>query len=435
MSLRRRSIAGVCALMVVVGGLTLPASADEREDLVNQQEQNAQREREIKSTLEGLDVNLQDAFLELEKTRSQIPRAEADLATAQNELAIAERQAQANAALLFSAKEELASISGELSTSSAAALQTKRKLAEIARATYRGETMPNAIDLVLGSASAKEFTDAYRVNAALTRTQSAAFTELSQSVARSKNRQSRQEAVEDRVEELKAESDALVVARDNARDVAQTHKDTLLELESSITAQTQSLEQRKAEFEASLVEVEKSQQAASARIAAIDEENRRREAERLAALNAAQQAAAAAQRASAAGGWLNPPIPGPLVVTSPFGMRVYPLGNYRRMHQGVDLQSACGDPQYAAADGVVASTEFDVGGGNIVYVNHGIHNGSSYVTAHMHLSAIKVAPGQRVSQGDLIGLSGATGRVTGCHVHFEVWQNGTAINPMGLPGF
>lgn len=194
------------------------------------------------------------------------------------------------------------------------------------------------------------------------------------------------------------------------------------------------MEQRKSEFEASLAQVEQAQAAASARIAAIDEENRRREAERL---EAERQAAnrASAQHATTGGGWLNPPIPGPLVVTSPFGMRVYPLGNYQRMHLGVDLASACGDPQYAAADGVVASTEFDIGGGNIVYVNHGIHNGSSYVTAHMHLSAIKVVPGQQVSQGDLIGLSGATGRVTGCHVHFEVWQNGTAINPMGLPGF
>ncbi|USR78948.1 M23 family metallopeptidase [Arcanobacterium pinnipediorum] len=434
MGLRRRSIAFTCALTVITGGLVFPAMADERDDLVHQQEQNAQRQREITSTLEGLDVNLQDAFLELEKTRSQIPQAEAELASAENDLAIAQRQAQANAALLLSAQEELTSISGELSSSSQQAVQTKQTLAEIARATYRGETMPNALDLVLGSASAKEFTDAYRVNATLTRTQSAAFTEATQSVARSKNRKSRQEAVEDRISELKAQSDALVVAQNKARSAAQQHKDTLLGLADSITEQTKNLEQRKSEFEASLAQVEQAQAAASARIAAIDEENRRREAERL---EAERQAAnrASAQHATTGGGWLNPPIPGPLVVTSPFGMRVYPLGNYQRMHLGVDLASACGDPQYAAADGVVASTEFDIGGGNIVYVNHGIHNGSSYVTAHMHLSAIKVVPGQQVSQGDLIGLSGATGRVTGCHVHFEVWQNGTAINPMGLPGF
>lgn len=171
MGLRRRSIAFTCALTVITGGLVFPAMADERDDLVHQQEQNAQRQREITSTLEGLDVNLQDAFLELEKTRSQIPQAEAELASAENDLAIAQRQAQANAALLLSAQEELTSISGELSSSSQQAVQTKQTLAEIARATYRGETMPNALDLVLGSASAKEFTDAYRVNATLTRTQ------------------------------------------------------------------------------------------------------------------------------------------------------------------------------------------------------------------------------------------------------------------------
>lgn len=426
MNSRRKFIATVATVTMVVTGLALPAWADERQDLVNQQQENENRMKEIKSSLEGIDVNLQDAFLELEKTRSQIPGAEADLANAQQELATAERKAQANAALLSAAQNELAGISGELSTSSQEADKTKQTLAEIARATYRGETMPTAIDLVVGSASAEEFTNAYRVNAAVTRAQSAALTELSQAVAQSKNRQSRQQAVEKRVTELKAEADAIVVVRDKARDEAEQRKTQLVDLEASINAQTQDLEKRKAEFEASLNQVEQEQQAAAARIAAIDEENRRKEAER---------AAAGQASATTGSGWLNPPIPGPLVVTSPFGMRIYPLGNYRRMHYGVDLASPCGDPQYAAADGVIDSTMFDVGGGNIVYVNHGIHNGSSYVTSHMHLSAIKVVPGQRVSQGDLIGLSGATGRVTGCHVHFEVWQNGTAINPMGLPGF
>lgn len=427
MSFRRRSIAFVSAITVVVAGFAFPAWGDERQDLVDKQQQNAAKANEIKSSLEGLDANLQEAFLELEKTRARIPGVEAELAQAENELASAERQAQANTALLSSAQEELRGIAGELSDSSKAAKQTRQTLAEIARATYRGETMPSALDLVMGSASAEEFTNAYRVNAAVTRTQTAALTELSQSVARSKNHQSRQEAVEERVAELKAESDAIVVAKNSAKNEAEARKTELLNLESSITAKQSELEQRKHDVEGSLAQIAQEQQATASRIAAIDEENRRAEAERRRQQNSAP--------AVTGGGWLNPPIPGPLVVTSPFGMRVYPLGNYRSMHYGVDLSSACGNPQYAAASGTVASTEFDYGGGNIVYVNHGIRNGASYVTAYMHLSAIKVSPGQRLNQGDLIGLTGATGRVTGCHVHFEVWQNGTAINPMGLPGF
>ncbi|SPT75579.1 Membrane-bound metallopeptidase [Arcanobacterium haemolyticum] len=186
MSFRRRSIAFVSAITVVVAGFAFPAWGDERQDLVDKQQQNAAKANEIKSSLEGLDANLQEAFLELEKTRARIPGVEAELAQAENELASAERQAQANTALLSSAQEELRGIAGELSDSSKAAKQTRQTLAEIARATYRGETMPSALDLVMGSASAEEFTNAYRVNAAVTRTQTAALTELSQSVARSK---------------------------------------------------------------------------------------------------------------------------------------------------------------------------------------------------------------------------------------------------------
>lgn len=198
---------------------------------------------------------------------------------------------------MSAAQNELAGISGELSTSSQEADKTKQTLAEIARATYRGETMPTAIDLVVGSASAEEFTNAYRVNAAVTRAQSAALTELSQAVAQSKNRQSRQQAVEKRVTELKAEADAIVVVRDKARDEAEQRKTQLVDLEASINAQTQDLEKRKAEFEASLNQVEQEQQAAAARIAAIDEENRRKEAER---------AAAGQASATTGSGWLNP---------------------------------------------------------------------------------------------------------------------------------
>lgn len=67
MNSRRKFIATVATVTMVVTGLALPAWADERQDLVNQQQENENRMKEIKSSLEGIDVNLQDAFLELEK--------------------------------------------------------------------------------------------------------------------------------------------------------------------------------------------------------------------------------------------------------------------------------------------------------------------------------------------------------------------------------
>ncbi|MDY5142942.1 M23 family metallopeptidase, partial [Actinotignum timonense] len=139
-----------------------------------------------------------------------------------------------------------------------------------------------------------------------------------------------------------------------------------------------------------------------------------------------------------ASGALIPPVPAPLYVTSPFGMRVYPFDGGWWMHEGVDLRSACGNPQYAAAAGVVAAVRPASGNGthgNQVILNLGYINGSSYVVVYNHLSGFNVSVGQSVGQGDVIGWTGMTGMVTGCHVHFEVWQDGVVIDPMSLPGF
>lgn len=125
-------------------------------------------------------------------------------------------------------------------------------------------------------------------------------------------------------------------------------------------------------------------------------------------------------------------------MTSSYGYRVYPITGGWFMHNGVDLRSACGNSQVSAASGTVSAVKPAYGNGthgNQVIINHGIIGGNSYVTVYNHLSRFAVSTGESVSQGEVIGYTGATGNVTGCHVHFEVWKNGSTIDPMGLPGF
>lgn len=449
--MKRRLTSAVTATALAMSGwaMTLPAYGQDRQDLVDQQEENERRITELQSSLEGVDVDLQQAFLDLEETRGLIPDAEAELAQAENDLASAVRQAEANAALLTAAQSELETISGEIEQNEDAADTTRYSLAEIARATYRGETVPSAIDLVLGSTSPEEYANAFRVNSAVTRTQTAALTQLEQEAATNKNREARQLAVEERVTELKAEADQLVVVTEQARAEASERKAELESLEASIVAQTDELESKRKIYEASIETIEADNKSVAQRIAEIDEENRRKEAERQAKMEAQSGSrpsgssgssggsSASSSGSTSTGNFFAKPIPGSLWVTSPWGWRNHPFGG-RAMHQGVDLASACGDPQYASAPGTVVKViPASVGytGGNMVYINHGIVSGSSYVTTHMHLSRFNVSVGQTVNRGDLIGWTGATGRVTGCHVHFEVWKNGSTINPMGLPGF
>lgn len=122
--------------------------------------------------------------------------------------------------------------------------------------------------------------------------------------------------------------------------------------------------------------------------------------------------------------------------TSPFGMRKDPVtGKFSRMHYGADIANSSGTPIVAAADGVV----FRAGGhssyGNHVMITHSI-NGQVYTTVYAHLSSMNVGVGQVVKKGQKIGGMGATGRVTGVHLHFELYRGayryGSAINPVGI---
>ena len=110
---------------------------------------------------------------------------------------------------------------------------------------------------------------------------------------------------------------------------------------------------------------------------------------------------------------------------SPFGRRIDPLAGVRAMHEGIDFGAPSGTPVSAAAGGVVDGASFHPEYGYLIELNHGNEFSSRYA----HLSKLKVKPGQVVKRGQLIGLSGNTGRSTGPHLHFEVRFKGVAQNP------
>jgi murein DD-endopeptidase MepM/ murein hydrolase activator NlpD len=118
------------------------------------------------------------------------------------------------------------------------------------------------------------------------------------------------------------------------------------------------------------------------------------------------------------------------VMTSSYGKRRHPVLGYTRMHKGVDFRAYTGTPIMAAGDGVIERASRYGSFGNYVRIRH---NGS-YKTAYAHLSKYGrgVKKGARVKQGQVIGYSGATGRVTGAHLHYEVYYNGKQVNPMSL---
>ncbi|TCD06568.1 M23 family metallopeptidase [Erythrobacteraceae bacterium CFH 75059] len=112
--------------------------------------------------------------------------------------------------------------------------------------------------------------------------------------------------------------------------------------------------------------------------------------------------------------------------TSQFGMRSHPVLGGRRQHHGIDLAAPTGTPVYATADGTVSMAQFYGAYGNYIQIEHG----GDMQTRYAHLSGKVVAPGERVTKGQLIGFVGSTGRSTGPHLHYEVRIAGQPVDPL-----
>ncbi len=118
------------------------------------------------------------------------------------------------------------------------------------------------------------------------------------------------------------------------------------------------------------------------------------------------------------------PAEGP--ITSKFGMRVHPVFNDLRMHQGIDIGVEEGTPVKAVLDGSVEKVDYDSELGKYVLLKHN----DRLETLYGHLSEITVSVNDKVKQNDTIGKSGATGLVTSPNLHFEVWENEKAVDPL-----
>jgi murein DD-endopeptidase MepM/ murein hydrolase activator NlpD len=121
-------------------------------------------------------------------------------------------------------------------------------------------------------------------------------------------------------------------------------------------------------------------------------------------------------------------VPRETKITSPFGTGRMFNGVVASRHLGVDFRGDTGAPVFAANRGVVALVDTFFLAGRIIYVDHG----GGVVTGYFHLSKPLVAKGDTVERGQRIGLVGATGRVTGPHLHWSARYGALTVNPLGL---
>ena len=222
----------------------------------------------------------------------------------------------------------------------------------------------------------------------------------------------------------------------------------LQDLQAEIEEKKESLETQKAESEAAKAELvskkselNKQREAAIALVAQMrgsksefqeDMDDLSAEAEavqaqilKLSKELAAQQAAQGKPSNAALGGYIWPVSS--RRITSTFGGRASPGGIGSTNHKGIDIGGVGYTTEiHAAKAGTVIVSQYSRSYGNYVVVSHGSGN----TTLYAHMSSRKVSVGQYVNQGDVLGITGSTGNSTGPHLHFEITENGTRINPL-----
>ncbi|WOD44124.1 M23 family metallopeptidase [Hwangdonia lutea] len=116
-------------------------------------------------------------------------------------------------------------------------------------------------------------------------------------------------------------------------------------------------------------------------------------------------------------------------MASGYGMRSDPFTKVRKMHWGMDFTAPRGTPVYATGDGIVKRADAGSSGyGKHIRIDHGF----GYMSLYAHLYKYNVKRNQKVKRGDLIGFVGSTGRSQAPHLHYEIWKDGTRINPINF---
>lgn len=427
-------VLGVAALLAA--GLSVPASAtplstaptaggvspgivkvskdDEKKRLAAQQQAAKQREQALAAQLEGVNANIVEMAVALERTKSAIPMAQTRLKAAQDRKAAAEAEHAAIQSRLDIANAQKDRIASDIKAGEAIIAKSEVTIGQIARQRYRGGKLNDSLwSMLFDSSSIDELTRRAQAASTLTHSQNQIILEAQEATAANVNARARQEAVAERIGELEAKAAQAVSDAAAAQAEEQRHLQSIQDLQSQQLSQQQQLNSQRQSFQDQILREQQTQAQAVARIAQLN----------------GQPATLPARNIS--GGIFGAPLSS-LQVTSPYGYRIHPILGRRILHSGTDLAAGCGTPVFASQSGTVAFRGWDGTGGNSIYINHGRINGSMWQTAYRHLSAFNVSKGVSVSKGQVIGKVGSTGRSTGCHLHFEVWQNGRTINSMSV---
>ena len=470
----RRALGGLVAAVLVLGGATTSATVtagvqarsaaaddiDDQRAAAEAKQRAKERERDsLQEELEDTNAKYRQAVLDLNEVEGRLPVAQAELAAAEAALEEARRKAAILAQRLSDAEAEEAAVAGEIEAGKGKVEAARADVVQMARQAYRNGDDTSTLGIVTGAQSTEDFLEEFAVSSSAARSQARTLTDLQDAEAVARNQQARLDAIRSAIADLKREADANVVAAEKAQRQAADRKAEVERLISQQRKLKASIEAQKANALEELKANEQAQQSLEAQLKEIIAKQKARDArlaeERRKAEEAERKRAAAERRSGGGGGGggsdngggsgggggggggsssSGPFLGWPTnfhVVTSSYGMRFHPTLHYWRLHAGTDIRTYCGTPIYAAQSGYVEQAYYDDGPGNNVLINHGTHRGDNVMSRYLHLSYDTVSVGEKVSKGEIIGYSGSTGTSAACHLHFEVYVNGSTTDPMG----
>ncbi|WP_088319585.1 M23 family metallopeptidase [Kineosporia sp. R_H_3] len=424
------------------GGAAAPAAAaaggPARSDRVTERKNDLDKQiDDIRESLEGTSADLVDAAVALKRSEAGLVTVRAELAAAQAALAAAEKRDAELATELAVAREEEAKAVKALEAQAKAEAQTRAQLGRLAREAYSGSGM-TGLSIALQADSPDQFAERMAVAGAVMRSENSEVDRLVVARSEMRARTAKLTALRARTAELKklaaqvVEQRAAAQARAAAAEAEQTRlvdeQTTALGVIKDKQAQEKD---RLAKAQAEQDQLEKILRARAEK--ARKEREARERRDRAKSGGGSRGGSSGGTSAGSGGsqtnrgGYLSYPVNAR--VTSGYGMRYHPILHYWRLHGGTDFGAACGTPLRAPADGTIVRAGWAGGFGNQIVVDHGYVRGVDLSSSMNHLSRIYVSSG-RVRRGQVIGLTGTTGLSTGCHLHFEVYQNGSRVNPM-----
>lgn len=456
-SVLRRPLAMLATALIAVSLLMTPmgpASAEgTKDDKVAERAEVDRQLEDLRIELDDVNTELADTYLALAETELLIPQAQTDLEEAQLALEQAREDDRIIGERLEEAQAEEERLSGEVEQKQEEVERSGGELATVALDAYKGGGVPGPSTVFIGGETPQDAVDRsmnYRITMA---SQGTRLDDLRTDQVVTENSAERLTAVRTEIDDLKIEAEDAVERTSQAEEEATAAKEELDGLYETQQNQRDTLEQKKTQFEQDTSTLETRSSTLDTEIEELARQEREREErERQERARTQQQSpnsgsgssgsagggssssgdgggSPASSSADAGGGWVHPVD---ARLNSNFGWRVHPIYGTRKLHAGVDFPVACGVPVGATHSGRVIAKTHNSSAGNKVILSHGVHNGHLLTSSYHHLQGYAaLSVGDQVSAGTTVGYVGTTGSSTGCHLHFEIHEDGNAVNPGG----